>query len=92
MYKIGIVGGPFTSMGPHKTSGLADYFGSIVNRAARVTSACEPGQLCIGIPLTNGSKIAPPNFGPSIQVRLLGIEQLKGVTVDVAVYGCSKSM
>jgi class 3 adenylate cyclase len=92
MYKIGIVSGPFTSMGPHKTSGLADYFGPIVNRAARVTSSCEPGQLCVGIPLANGSKVAPPNFGPSIQVRLLGIKQLKGVSVDVAVYGCSKSM
>lgn len=90
MYKIGIVSGPFTSMGPHKTSGLADYFGPIVNRAARVASSCEPGQLCIGIPLANGARIAPPNFGPSIQVRLLGIRQLKGVSVDVAVYGCSK--
>ena len=73
-------------------AGLADYFGPIVNRAARVTSSCEPGQLCVGIPLANGSKIAPPNFGPSIQVRLLGIKQLKGISVDVAVYGCSKSI
>lgn len=90
MYKIGIVSGPFTSMGPHKTSGLADYFGPIVNRAARVTSGCEPGQLCVGIPLVSGARITPPNFGPSIQVRLLGIKQLKGVSVDVAVYRCSK--
>jgi len=91
MYKIGIVNGPFTSMGPHKTSGLADYFGPIVNRAARVASSCEAGQLCVGIPLVNGAKIAPPNFGPTIKVRLLGIKQLKGVSVDVAVYRCSES-
>eukprot|EP00984_Skeletonema_dohrnii_P002740 scaffold949_cov160-Skeletonema_dohrnii-CCMP3373.AAC.6 len=90
MYKIGIVSGPFTSMGPHKTSGLADYFGPIVNRAARVASNCEAGQLCVGIPLVSGAKIAPPNFGPSVQVRLLGIKQLKGVSVDIAVYCCSK--
>lgn len=90
MYKIGIVSGAYTSMGPHKTSGLADYFGPIVNRAARVASNCEPGQLCLGIPLVSGAKIAPPNFGPSVQVRLLGIKQLKGVSVDIAVYCCSK--
>jgi len=77
-------------MGPHKTSGLADYFGPIVNRAARVASSCEPGQLCVGVPLVNGAKIAPPNFGPTTQVRLLGIKQLKGVSVDVAVYRCSE--
>ena len=27
MYKVGILSGPFTSMGPHKTTGMADYFG-----------------------------------------------------------------
>jgi class 3 adenylate cyclase len=90
MYKIGIVSGPFLSMGPHKTSGLGDYFGPIVNRAARVASNCEPGHLCMGIPLVKGAKIAPPNFGPTIQVRLMGIVQLKGVGVDVAVYRCSE--
>ena len=45
----------------------------------------------MGIPLVNGAKIAPPNFGPTIKVRLLGIKQLKGVSVDVAVYRCSES-
>ena len=90
MYKIGIVSGPFTSMGPHKTTGQADYFGPVVNRAARVASSCEPGQLCVGVPLTNGARITSPSFGNKIQVRLLGIKQLKGVSVDVAVYRCSE--
>ena len=54
LFKVGILSGPFTSMGPHKTTGMADYFGPIVNRAARVASNCEPGQVCIGVPLLNG--------------------------------------
>merc|ERR1719329_1393851 len=54
MFKVGILSGPFTSMGPHKTTGMADYFGPIVNRAARVASNCKPGQVCIGVPLLNG--------------------------------------
>jgi len=57
MFKVGIVSGPFTSMGPHKTTGMADYFGPIVNRAARVASNCQPGQVCIGMPLSNGSSV-----------------------------------
>ena len=56
MFKVGIVSGPFTSMGPHKTTGMADYFGPIVNRAARVASNCESGQVCIGMPLPNSAK------------------------------------
>jgi class 3 adenylate cyclase len=90
MYKIGIVSGPFTAMGPHKTNGFADYFGPIVNRAARVASDSEPGQVNVGIALANGTKIAPPTFGPTIDVRLVGIKQLKGVTVDIAIYRCTE--
>jgi len=90
MFKVGVLSGPFTSMGPHKTTGMADYFGPIVNRAARVASNCEPGQICVGIPLSNGVSADPPDFGPSINVRLQGIKKLKGITIDVAIFSCNK--
>lgn len=90
MFKVGILSGPFTSMGPHKTTGMADYFGPIVNRAARVASNCEPGQVCVGIPLSNGVTADPPDFGPTVNVMLEGIKKLKGITIDVAIFACSK--
>lgn len=90
MFKVGILSGPFTSMGPHKTTGMADYFGPIVNRAARVASNCDPGQVCVGIPLSNGVTADPPDFGPTVNVSLQGIKKLKGITIDVAIFACSK--
>lgn len=90
MFKVGILSGPFTAMGPHKTTGMADYFGPIVNRAARVASNCEPGQVCVGIALSNGVTADPPDFGPTVNVNLLEIKKLKGITIDVAIFQCSK--
>ncbi|KAL7532831.1 hypothetical protein ACHAXR_004878 [Thalassiosira sp. AJA248-18] len=90
MFKIGIMSGPFTSMGPHKITGMADYFGPIVNRASRVASNCEHGQVCVGIPLSNGVTADPPDFGPTVNVSLQGIKKLKGITIDVAIFACSK--
>jgi len=90
MFKVGILSGPFTAMGPHKTTGMADYFGPIVNRAARVASNCEPGQICVGIALVNGVTADPPDFGPTINVTLLEIKKLKGITIDVAIFRCTK--
>jgi len=90
MFKVGILSGPFTAMGPHKTTGMADYFGPIVNRAARVASNCEPGQVCVGIALVDGVTADPPDFGPTINVSLLEIKKLKGITVDVAIFQCTK--
>jgi len=88
MFKIGAVQGPFASMGPHKTTGMADYFGPIVNRAARVASVCEQGQVCVGVPLTDGATVDPPNFGKDIYVELEGVKQLKGITIDFAIFSC----
>ncbi|KAK1738310.1 adenylate/guanylate cyclase domain-containing protein [Skeletonema marinoi] len=90
MFKVGILTGPFTAMGPHKTTGMADYFGPIVNRAARVASNCEPGQVCVGIALVDGVTADPPDFGPTINVSLLEIKKLKGITIDVAIFQCTK--
>lgn len=92
MFKVGILSGPFTSMGPHKTTGMADYFGPIVNRSARVASNCEAGQVCVGIPLSNGVTADPPDFGPTVNVQLQGIKKLKGITIDMAIFTCIKRM
>mmetsp|Transcript_45379 Transcript_45379/g.95228 ORF Transcript_45379/g.95228 Transcript_45379/m.95228 type:complete len:981 (-) Transcript_45379:97-3039(-) len=89
MFKVGIVSGPYTSMGPHRTTGMADYFGPIVNRAARVCSNSEPGQVCIGVPLAPGVTADPPDFGSSVAVHYLGVKKLKGISIDVAIFGCS---
>ncbi len=90
MFKVGIVSGPFTSMGPHQITGMADYFGPIVNRTAQVAMNCEPGKVCVGIPLSNGVRADPPDFGPTVSVKLQGIKKLKGITVDMAIFECSK--
>lgn len=90
MFKVGIVSGPFTSMGPHRITGMADYFGPIVNRTARVAMNCEPGQVCVGIPLSDGVSADPPDFGSTIAVKLQEIKKLKGITIDMAIFECSK--
>lgn len=90
MFKVGILSGPFTSMGPHKTTGMADYFGPIVNRSARVASNCEKGQVCVGIPLSHGVTADPPDFGPKVKVQLQEIKKLKGITLDMAIFTCTK--
>jgi hypothetical protein len=92
MFKIGIVSGHFTSMGPHKTTGKADYFGPIVNRAEQVASNCIPGEVAVGIPLSDGATVADsPHFGPTINVKLQGIRKLVGIALDMAIFACSRS-
>jgi class 3 adenylate cyclase len=91
IFKIGIVTGAFTSMGPHKTTGMADYFGPIVNRAARVASNCQLGEVCVGIPLDDGVAADPPDFGSTVTVRLEGIKKLKGISIDTAIFSCRHS-
>ncbi|KAL7545687.1 hypothetical protein ACHAWF_009039 [Thalassiosira exigua] len=87
-FRIGIHWGPFLSMGPHTVSGHADYFGPIVNRAARVAAQCEPGQVCVGVPMGDGEE--PPDPGPSVDVDVLGVKQLKGISIEMAIFACRK--
>lgn len=87
-FRVGIHWGPFLSMGPHTVSGHADYFGPIVNRAARVAAQCEPGQVCVGVPMGDGEE--PPDPGPSVDVDVLGVKQLKGISIEMAIFACKK--
>lgn len=87
-FRIGIHWGPFLSMGPHTVSGHADYFGPIVNRAARVAAQCEPGQVCVGVPMGDGEE--PPDPGPSVDVDVLGVKQLKGISIEMVIFACRK--
>lgn len=71
---------------------MADYFGPIVNRAARVASNSTPGQVCVGAPLSPGVTADPPDFGNLVNVRLQEITKLKGITLDVAIFDCRMRM
>eukprot|EP00560_Eucampia_antarctica_P009171 CAMPEP_0197827728 /NCGR_PEP_ID=MMETSP1437-20131217/4454_1 /TAXON_ID=49252 ORGANISM="Eucampia antarctica, Strain CCMP1452" /NCGR_SAMPLE_ID=MMETSP1437 /ASSEMBLY_ACC=CAM_ASM_001096 /LENGTH=463 /DNA_ID=CAMNT_0043428703 /DNA_START=521 /DNA_END=1912 /DNA_ORIENTATION=+ len=88
--KVGIHSGPFTSMGPHAVTGRADYFGPIVNRAARVTSATESNNVFVGMAVESGEVIVPPDFGSFIHLKFVAKQQLKGVTTDMALFSCSR--
>merc|ERR1712178_247567 len=45
---IGALHVSYTSRGPHATTGRADYFGTIVNRTARIAQAAHAGQVLFG--------------------------------------------
>lgn len=45
--QVGIVHGEMTKICPHTSTGRADYFGSVVNRAARLLCAATAGQTLI---------------------------------------------
>jgi len=45
---VGALSGGYTSRRPHATTGRADYFGTIVNRTARIAAAAHPGQVLLG--------------------------------------------
>lgn len=45
---IGALSGGYTSRRPHASTGRADYFGTIVNRTARIAAAAHPGQVLLG--------------------------------------------
>ncbi|KAL7491713.1 hypothetical protein ACHAWT_001979 [Skeletonema menzelii] len=88
VFRVGIHWGPFLSMGPHTVTGHADYFGPIVNRAARVAAQCEAGQICVGVPM--GTEEEPPDPGPTVEVDVLGVKQLKGISIEMAIFACRK--
>lgn len=83
---------PFLTMGPHRTTGRADYFGKIVNRAARLSKAIGCGTVCLGIICSDiqslkecGGRTYPIDY-PTIKWRFGGTKKLKGVPGKISVY------
>jgi class 3 adenylate cyclase len=85
LIKVGIFEGKFTSMGPHQTTGRADYYGPVVNRAARVAGAAEPGQVCLGVVTADR-----PELMADLETEFIGEKQLKGLQEAVSLYSCRK--
>jgi hypothetical protein len=65
-------------------------FCALVNRAARVAAQCEPGQVCVGIPMDADEE--PPDPGPTVEIEVLGVKQLKGITTEMAIFSCRKKV
>ncbi len=86
--KIGIQKGPFTSQGPHAVTGRADYFGTVVNRAARVASSGEAGQVLLGVAEDQLKYFDPPT-SDSFRMSFLRSEKFKGMTLSTNIYLCS---
>ena len=61
---------------------------SLVNRAARVAAQCEPGQICVGIPLDANEE--PPDPRPTVEIEVIGVKQLKGISTEMAIFACRK--
>lgn len=49
--QVALVHGPLEKVCPHSSTGRADYFGSTVNRAARLLLAAKPGQILAEAPV-----------------------------------------
>jgi hypothetical protein len=84
--------GTFQTMGPNRTSGRADYFGKVVNRAARLSSLASPGTVGFGVFRSKGErgkdmKVSPINH-PSISCRFRGKKVLKDIQEELALFEC----
>ena len=90
LVKFGCVHGKFLSMGPDLRTGRADYFGKVVNRAARVASAAAPGTTYLGIPVSeNASEALSPNLDPDIRSTFIGSRRAKGMTTELSLFSCT---
>jgi class 3 adenylate cyclase len=87
LVQIGVHCGNFASMGPHTVTGRADYFGPVVNRAARIASHSETGQVRLGIPKPELKDFQSPKI-KDVQVRYLGTEMYKGINVKMCLFAC----
>jgi class 3 adenylate cyclase len=87
MIKIGLHHGPFTSMGPDLTTGRADYFGVVVNRAARIAEAAHPGAVVMGV-LASADCEEPPPLDNGLKATFVGRKALKGINEEMDLYNC----
>jgi len=75
---IGALSGGYTSRRPHTSTGRADYFGTIVNRTARIAAAAHGGQVLLGgdLPAALHDSVESDT---GMQLERLGAFQLKGI-------------
>ncbi|CAB9511245.1 Putative serine/threonine-protein kinase/receptor [Seminavis robusta] len=88
LVKVGVCEGEFTSMGPHPTTGRADYFGKVVNRASRVAAAAAPGCVYLGKEAADLDECNLMPLSNGYMLDFLGVWSLKGVPEDFALYKC----
>lgn len=77
---IGALSGAYTSRVPHVSTGRADYFGTVVNRAARIAAAAHGGQVLLG-----SNDIEKP-LPLGVQLMRLGAYDLKGVEKPIVLH------
>mmetsp|Transcript_20280 Transcript_20280/g.30739 ORF Transcript_20280/g.30739 Transcript_20280/m.30739 type:complete len:513 (-) Transcript_20280:533-2071(-) len=85
MITFGCVHDSFLAMGPHKTTGRADYYGKVVNRAAHVSATSELGTVNFGVSVDN-SNPKLPLLKDEFDCHFKGVKELKGVQGDMAIY------
>jgi class 3 adenylate cyclase len=90
---FGCVHDQFVALEPHKTTGRADYFGRVVNRAARVAFVSKLGTVCVGMTSAEVSaKKVFPVSDSTVNVKLVAMRQLKGVDEEMAIFECTRKV
>ena len=87
----GCVHGSFVALEPHKTTGRADYFGKVVNRAARVAYTSALGKVSLGVTAQHAfDEKAFEVKDRKIRVNFIVMKQLKGLEEEMAIFECKK--
>lgn len=85
LVKVGLHNGPFSSMVPCPHTGRADYFGKVVNRAARVAGAAKSGEVWLGLVSEE-----VPELEDGFVSSFVGNQMLRGVQEEMALYVCRR--
>lgn len=80
---VGALHGSYTSRGPHATTGRGDYFGTIVNRTARIAQAAHAGQVLLGSDASSTVTAELPN---GAVLERLGAFMFKGIEGPLAIH------
>lgn len=86
--------GTFQTMGPNRTTGRAEYFGKVVNRAARLSSLTPPGSVCFGVFRSHGEeggtnmKISPVQH-PAVVCRFREKRNLIDIQEELVLFECT---
>ena len=89
--KVGVHTDKFATMGPHTITGRADYFGPVVNRAARIASNSDIEEVRLGITRDQIKVFDAPKIR-DVDVKYIGTEIFKGVGVEMCLFSCKPSI